>query len=73
MSTKIIRRLTMINISLTNTEFRSLPDLVYMGNWVINANRESDDYLTAYEKPQSKMFSYCRRNGFENVSVNMKV
>lgn len=73
MSTKIIRRLTMINISLTNTEFRSLPDLVYIGNWVINANREPDDYLAAYGKLQSKTFSYCRKNGFENVSVNMKV
>lgn len=57
----------MINISLTNTEFRRLLDLVYSGNWLLNSMRDADDRIVEYDKMESKIFGYCRANGFKRL------
>ena len=48
-----------MQIELTNKEFRRLPDLVYIGNWVLNSTR-GDDRFAAYDDLESKLFDLCR-------------
>ncbi len=45
-------------IDLTNKEFRRLLDLVYMGNWVLNATRDQDRFAD-YDQIESKLFGLC--------------
>ncbi len=34
----------MMNIELTDKEFRRLLDMVYIGNWILNSTREDDRF-----------------------------
>lgn len=47
-----------MKIELTNGEFRSLLDLVYIGNWVLNSTR-GDDRIEEYDRIESKIFGLC--------------
>ena len=51
-----------MQIQLSNKEFRSLMDMVYLGNWVLNSIR-GDDRFQDYDDLESKLFSLCRSNG----------
>ena len=51
-----------MQIQLSNKEFRSLLDMVYLGNWVLNSIR-GDDRFQDYDDLESKLFSLCRSNG----------
>ena len=49
----------MMNVSLTNGEFRQLLDLVFIGNWVLNSTR-GNDRIEEYDQIESKLFGLCR-------------
>ena len=53
-----------MQIDLTKQEFRSLLDLVYIGNWVLNSIR-GDDRFQVYDDLESKLFALCRSNGMK--------
>jgi len=47
-----------MNIELTELEFRRLLDMAYIGNWVLNSTRGSDRFGD-YDNIESRLFSYC--------------
>lgn len=49
----------LVTIDLTNHEFRSLLDLVYIGNWILNSTRVSDR-IEEYDNLESKLFGLCK-------------
>lgn len=53
-----------MQIELSKKEFRSLLDLVYIGNWVLNSTRGNDRFQV-YDNLESKLFSLCRDNGMK--------
>ena len=53
-----------MQIELSKKEFRSLLDLVYIGNWVLNSTR-GEDRFAPYDDLESKLFSLCRDNGMK--------
>ena len=53
-----------MQIELSKQEFRSLLDLVYIGNWVLNSTR-GEDRFRVYDDLESKLFSLCRDNGMK--------
>ena len=53
-----------MQIELSKKEFRSLLDLVYIGNWVLNSTRGNDRFQV-YDDLESKLFSLCRTNGMK--------
>ena len=55
-----------MQLDLTNKEFRRLLDLVYIGNWILNSTR-GDDRIRDYDEVESKIFSYCRSIGADNL------
>ena len=54
-----------MQIELTNKEFRRLLDLVYIGNWVLNATRPEDDRFQDYDHVESKLFGLCAGNNMQ--------
>lgn len=50
----------MINMKLTNKEFRRLLDMVYIGNWILNSTR-GDDRFVDYDRVESLVFSQCAK------------
>ena len=56
----------MIEIKLTKKEYRDLLDIVYLGDWMINAIR-TDDKLEKYDKMAQHLYSYARDAGLENL------
>ena len=53
-----------MQIELSKKEFRSLLDLVYIGNWVLNSTRGNDRFQM-YDDLESKLFGLCRDNGMK--------
>lgn len=53
-----------MQIDLSTKEFRSLLDLVYIGNWVLNSLRNTDRFQV-YDDLESKLFALCRDNGMK--------
>lgn len=47
-----------MTIEMTNGEFRSLLDLVYIGNWILNSTR-GNDRIEEYDRVESKIFDRC--------------
>ncbi len=47
-----------MQIELTNKQYRRLLDLVYIGNWVLNATR-GDDRIQEYDEVETLVFSHC--------------
>lgn len=55
-----------MTIDLTDKEFRRLLDMVYIGNWILNAGRGSDRFED-YDLVQEKLFSLCPRTGMRSL------
>jgi hypothetical protein len=55
-----------MQIELTNKEFRLLLDMVYIGNWVLNSAR-GDDRIEEYDSLEEKVFSYCSPAGMKSL------
>ena len=53
-----------MQIELSKKEFRSLLDLVYIGNWVLNSTRGNDRFQM-YDDLESKLFALCRDNSMK--------
>ena len=53
-----------MQIELSKQEFRSLLDLVYIGNWVLNSTRGNDRFQV-YDDLESKLFALCRDIGMK--------
>lgn len=58
-----------MNIELTNGEFRSLLDLVYIGNWILNSTR-GNDRIVEYDRVESKLFGLCGGTALEALVEN---
>lgn len=56
----------MVKLELSNKEFRRLLDLVYIGNWVMNAER-GDDRIEEYDHLESKIFLTCASIGAHDL------
>ena len=56
----------MMQIELTEKEFRRLLDMVYIGNWVLNSARGQDRFED-YDRGESKLFSLCRDHRMESL------
>jgi len=52
----------MMELHLTEKQYRRLLDLVYIGNWVLNSTR-GDDRIQDYDKVESLIFSHCVDHG----------
>lgn len=52
----------MMDIELTDKQFRRLLDLVYIGNWVLNSIR-GNDRITDYDEVESVLFEKCLQHG----------
>jgi hypothetical protein len=52
----------MMEIKLSEKQFRRLLDLVYIGNWVLNSTR-GDDRIRQYDEVESLIFSHCLSHG----------
>lgn len=50
-------------IKLTKKQFLSLLKIVYLGNWLANAQR-TDDRIKEYEEIESFIFSHAKQFGF---------
>lgn len=53
-----------MQISLSNKEFRRLLDMVYIGNWILNATR-GEDRFHDYDALESKLFGLCKGSGMQ--------
>ena len=51
-----------MKLELTDRQFRYLLNLVYIGNWVLNATR-GDDRIEEYDQVESAVFSHCLTQG----------
>ncbi len=55
-----------MTIELSKGEFRSLLDLVYIGNWILNSTR-GNDRIVEYDRVESKLFGLCSGTGFDSL------
>lgn len=53
-----------MKIGLTKEQFEALLKLVYLGNWLANANRV-DDKKKEYEEIEDYIFSFAKQFGFD--------
>lgn len=53
-----------MQIELTHKELRSLLDMVYIGNWVLNSIR-GDNRFQVYDDLESKLFAIAREQGMK--------
>ena len=51
-----------MELKMTEKQFRSLLDLVYIGNWVLNSTR-GDDRIKEYDQVESLVFAHCLDHG----------
>lgn len=58
-----------MTIDLTDKEFRRLLDMVYIGNWILNAGRGNDRFAD-YDLVQEKLFSLCPQAGMRSLVQN---
>ena len=56
-----------MQIELTDLEYRRLLDMVYIGNWVLNAYRGTDR-ITDYDYKQGKLFAYAPLHGMKSLT-----
>ena len=57
----------MMEIKLSEKQFRRLLDLVYIGNWVLNSTR-GDDRIRQYDEVESLIFSHCLAHGMTGLT-----
>ncbi len=53
-----------MQIELTQKELRTLLDMVYIGNWVLNSTR-GEDRFAIYDDLESKLFAIARDQGMK--------
>jgi hypothetical protein len=59
-----------MTIEISKKEYRNLLDLLYMGEWLLDANDVSPDpKKKKYREIVHKFYSYAKEMGFENLIV----
>ncbi len=53
-----------MHLELTQKELRTLLDMVYIGNWVLNSTR-GEDRFAIYDEMESKLFATARDQGMK--------
>jgi hypothetical protein len=48
-----------MTLDLSRREFRRLLDLVYIGNWIMNAESDAKERIQEYDALLSKIFAQC--------------
>ena len=56
-----------MNLELSKKQFRRLLDLVYIGNWVLNATR-GDQRFADYDEVESLLFGRAALEGMPNLA-----
>ena len=56
-----------MQIELTPKELRTLLDMVYIGNWVLNSTRGNDRFQI-YDNLESKLFAFAREKGMKALA-----
>lgn len=56
-----------MKMELTDRQFRLLLDMVYIGNWILNATR-GDDRITEYDDVESRLFFEALKDGFSSLA-----
>ncbi len=56
-----------MTVDLTSAEFRQLLDMVYIGNWVLNATR-GEDRFTDYDEVETFLFSKAAEAGMGSLA-----
>jgi len=59
-----------MRIEFTKEQFKSLLDLAYLGNWMINSHR-SGDIIPEYDDIQTYLFQHCPRFELEELLENL--
>jgi len=57
-----------MELKLNKEQYKKLLELVYLGNWMVNAYR-TDDYLEEYSDVVSNIFSQAEAAGLEGKAV----
>ena len=57
----------MMELNMTEKQFRRLLDLVYIGNWVLNSTR-GEDRIREYDQVESLVFSHCLGQGMASLT-----
>jgi hypothetical protein len=57
----------MIEIKFTKEQYRNLVDLVYLGNWMVNAIRETGKQIQKYEDVEQHIYYFAKEGGLENL------
>ncbi len=60
-----------MQIELSNKEFRSLLDMVYLGNWVLNSLR-GEDRFADYDNLESKLFGICKGTKMQVLAEDLE-
>ena len=60
----------MMELNMTEKQFRRLLDLVYIGNWVLNSTR-GDDRIRQYDQVESLIFSHCPAHGMGKLAERL--
>lgn len=64
-----------MKLELTKKEYRSLLDLIFLGDWIINAYETTDDSAPnkiQYKKTIQKIYSHAKDFGFDNLILFSK-
>lgn len=61
------RKEAVMEIDLTQKEYRHMLDLVYVGNWILNSIRGTDRF-GEYDLLQEKIFAHADKFGFPELS-----
>ena len=56
-----------MNLELSKKQFRRLLDMVYIGNWILNATR-GDQRFTDYDEVESLLFGRAALEGMPNLA-----
>lgn len=59
--------MNMMNIEMSEKEFRRLLDMAYIGNWILNSTR-GDDRFEDYDIVQEKLFAQCPLHGMRALT-----
>ncbi len=61
-----------MEITLSKDQYEKLLELVYLGNWMVNAYR-TDDYLEEYSEVVSHIFARAEEAGLEDKAVKDEI
>lgn len=54
-----------MKIKLTKDQYKNLVELVYLGNWMINAIRIGDNTIKKYQEIEQYIFSFAKKGNLE--------